>query len=532
MSEANRDRRFLIYGLLGLGMALFFGEQALYCHWYGGHPQLTYHILHLTDQIDWEADTPFAHAFRTNYYPPLYDVFMDLAYRACGCDYQRIVVAQAPFFLLAALYLTFLARRLRFGAFSAVPGLLLLVAAGVVQLMQNFSMESLLTLPICAYAYHLVAADGFRDRRHAALAGVWMGVGLLTKWSFLFYTGGLTLLAVAAAFYDIDRRRLAAPWRRQWANFGVWAACWFAVAGWWYALFLPWDYFFKTAANDPNTLEKNWLITVIGSRPLGAAALAGVLFSRRPWRLLGAAALAVGLPTAIFISFPHTEARYYWPLAAAFSFCAALPLAHLRRDYQKAAYLIVVWAMALNVYFGNVGVRWEPSNNNHGSEQLIAFLDRATPHPPNRALRLASHPLWDNEHIKDYYLKYYMRRLNLWDTRFRIDRHYFFFYSRFHEMFLRDAYDIVLTDCGKANACMETRKDFVRTMAVQSQTAPFVDMATGQPVGAFGGSELEADIAKLAGSYRLLLTFPLNDGSNDGKGSYTRVYMKRELFAR
>jgi hypothetical protein len=551
---APKDDRRLVYGLLAVGMAVFFGEQLFYFHYYHNYPQLTYGILHLTQQIDWESERLFAHVFRTNYYPPLYDVFMDVAYRTLGCDYQRIVLAQAVCFLLAAFYLTRLARLAGLGPYAFAPGILLLVSVVGIPLMQNFAIESLLPLPIVAYAFHLVAADKFRQRRHAVLAGVWGGLGMLTKWSFVFYTVGLTLWVVAGAFYNADARGFKRLNGRQAANLGLWAGAALVVAGWWYALYLPWDFFFKTSVNDPNQLLPRWLADAVGfcawcpdwdfhifpqwlfegrwtdigyticRLQLAEVAALALLLAPRRGRALGLTLLTVILPGAIFVSFPHTEARYYWPIAAAFSFCAALPLAHIRRNWVKIPYLAAIWAMALSGFVINVQDRWRPVFNNNGSEQLVKFIETCAPRRPNRPVMMASHPLWDNQHIKDYNIKYYLRRHNLWDKRFYIDRHYFFYYSLFHENLLNGKYDIVFTDCGPANDCMHTRTDFVQGLAHQSQTAPFVDMASGKPVGAFGDTELQDDIAHLATRYRPFLKFPLADGS------CTRVWMKPELF--
>jgi hypothetical protein len=300
-------------------------------------------------------------------YPPLvHDVmapFMAVGARlgvapedaACGANWLALILLSAGAALLAS------------SLWGREAGLAAAVLSGLLPPALLYAREPMVDLALVSFVvvtYALwVRSDRFRHPRWSRWLGVAAGLGMLTKWSFVFYV--LPVLADAALALRRDRRG---------AGYNAlvalgWAAL---VAGPWYALNAPavLPKVLRSAAlgkaeGDPSVFSLaawTWYLRLVPdqlTRPgaLAAAGVAGWILYRRPagWKVL-AAWVVTGFVFWNLVS--NKNDRYFLPVLAAVPVAAAaLP----RR---------IPWLLAAAAAVFSAWIAWGPPGRPHVNAPL------------------------------------------------------------------------------------------------------------------------------------------------------------------
>jgi dolichyl-phosphate-mannose-protein mannosyltransferase/DUF2993 family protein len=314
---------------------------------------------------------------RSSFYPPFVPCTAALVYRLWPTDEAS---AQAVILLflglgMAATYL--LGRRFSGGAAGVVAATAFGTAPFVVYISVRFQLDLPLAAMVALAIEVLLRTEGFRRSGWALGAGIVVGLGLLTKPTFLVYVlVPIVLLAVQIA----DRRRLAN------------AAAALAIA---IVLSLPWyglrlfglsaqigSRSFRQAAESghPHPLSA----AALGYYPqtfamqFGAIAVAlfviGLLIAVRRHRMLLA---SVVLPFAVFELIQNKNLRYTLPLLPLAATLAGLGFAALPRRARLVAGILLVAAGGLQVSATAFGV--PPDFRIPGIGMPLAFVS-----PPSR----------------------------------------------------------------------------------------------------------------------------------------------------
>ena len=305
------------------------------------------HANHLERVVTCAED--LARGERSSFYPPFVPCTAALAYRLWPTD-EASAQAVVLLFLglgMAATYL--LGRRFSGGAGGVVAAIAFGTAPFVVYISLRFQLDLPLAAMVAVAIEALLRTEGFRRSGWSLGAGVVVGLGLLTKPTFLVYVlVPIVVLVVQVA----DRRRLV--------NAAAGAAAAIVLSLPWYGLRffgLPAQIggrSFRQAAESghPHPLSAAALGYYPQTFPtqFGAIAAAlfvfGLLIVMRRHRMLLA---SVVLPFAVFELIQNKNMRYTLPLLPLAATVAGVAFAALPRRAQLGAGALLVAASGLQV---------------------------------------------------------------------------------------------------------------------------------------------------------------------------------------
>jgi len=134
------------------------------------------------------------------HYPPLAYQVGEAGWIALGRSLQAPVLGVAPFLLVLAFSMYGLGRLLA----GRIAGLLAAVMCCTAPVVLDHSRTLFLDLPLTALVafgtWTLLASRSFQDLRHSRAWGVALGLGMLTKWTFLVFVTVPLIVALATAF--------------------------------------------------------------------------------------------------------------------------------------------------------------------------------------------------------------------------------------------------------------------------------------------------------------------------------------------
>jgi len=257
------------------------------------------------------------------------------------------------------------------------------------------------------------------------MAGVFLGLGMLTKWTFVIFAAPWALYAAAEGY---GRGNETSSTFRRLLRFLTISLAFFAVFSPWYFSQLHWPSLLQTMGDDPNLLGTGPIARIfsianmLGRDMFGAwpihylfivwlVALAGILvlgkgksdFDLRRARIF---ALAVWLvPMGIVASMPHVEERYLMVMALGLVLIPSFLLKGLQKKTAPAALLISLWI--ISALFGvvselsaTVRILSDPSAHTtkwyHPEIPKVRqwFFSLAVRDPDFAAEGLASHPIY------------------------------------------------------------------------------------------------------------------------------------------
>ena len=136
-------------------------------------------------------------------YPPLVPWITSLFFRAAGeASLSTALLSQWPFIVLLMGAL-FVGMRRAAGEMAGLAALALgPVLVWSLHIRSKYYTEVPLAALCVAAVVALVASEGFRRRVPSVLFGVFLGLGLLTKWSFAFFLGPIATLVLVHTVYD------------------------------------------------------------------------------------------------------------------------------------------------------------------------------------------------------------------------------------------------------------------------------------------------------------------------------------------
>ncbi len=134
------------------------------------------------------------------HYPPLAYQVGEAGWIALGRSLQAPVLGVAPFLLVLAFSMYGLGRLLA----GRIAGLLAAVMCCTAPVVLDHSRTLFLDLPLTALVafgtWTLLASRSFQDLRHSRAWGVALGLGMLTKWTFLVFVAVPAAVAAITAF--------------------------------------------------------------------------------------------------------------------------------------------------------------------------------------------------------------------------------------------------------------------------------------------------------------------------------------------
>ncbi|MBI2821293.1 MAG: glycosyltransferase family 39 protein [Acidobacteria bacterium] len=289
------------------------------------------------EYLDW-TQHPSPEGVRAVYresqqYPPLYHWTEALSYAAAG---RTADAAAFPNFLFLCLLLWAVFRmgeRIGGAATGLWAALLASFFPVLVWLSRTPLLDFALTALVCAAVHFLLETGNFRQRRSSVLFGLICGLGMLVKWSFLFFLTG------PALFFYFQTPEWKSP--RRAANFLLAAVVAAAVASIWYAGkldFLLLDYFPRHAAegslegDPPLGSPVSWiyylqfLLSYQLFFPLAAPVVVGIFAAaRRSLRMSSLAVVWVWLGSSwlLLTLLRNKDPRYSAPLLPAVALLAA-----------------------------------------------------------------------------------------------------------------------------------------------------------------------------------------------------------------
>jgi len=346
------------------------------------HPPEWDYANHLERAIECERDLAVGDVrtvlARSSFYPPLVPCLGGLAYRLFPSDvaFGQIVIFAFLGLGMAATYR--LARRFTDGPGAVVAAVLLGTAPVVVNQALRFQLDVPLAAMVAVALEALLWTEGFRRAVPSVLAGLALGLGMLTKPSFAVYVAPALALAL-----------LAVPDRRAMANAAAAVVVAIAVALPWYGprlLGLPLqaqNRSFRQAAEAgfPDALSSASLAYYPRTLPLQLGLVGVVLVGcgvivavwRRHWYVLAALTPLVG-----FFLIQNKQLRYTLPLVPAAAVLAGIGLSGLPRALRRVA-LVAVAAAAI-VQVSSTVYALPPALRLPGT--TVALTD---PSPPSRA---------------------------------------------------------------------------------------------------------------------------------------------------
>jgi 4-amino-4-deoxy-L-arabinose transferase-like glycosyltransferase len=142
-----------------------------------------------------------------NFYPPLFHLSVALFYSLFGVSADVAAMANVVYMavLLCAVY--GIGKRL-FSAKVGLPAAFLVSMLPIVFCLSRYTyVEYALMSMVTLSVYLLIRTDGFQNRTYSVLFGLSVGLGMLTKWVFIFFLGGPLVYVSLKAL----------PWQRpQW----------------------------------------------------------------------------------------------------------------------------------------------------------------------------------------------------------------------------------------------------------------------------------------------------------------------------
>jgi len=303
-----------------------------------------------------------------DYYPPFYPSFLYLTYYALDMSYASIVALNALFLVGGAVYVYLLAKR-ELGDVEAFAAFALILAS--IGGFLHFSTTVRDAPMVCfapALVFHLneffrSEASGRRkaSAMHIALVGLYLSLGLLTKWTFWIY-----VFVPAALLLVYNLRSMLRMKPRAWLTYAIAFAVPLVPTALWYATALDWSAFLKTRLNEPiapelyldRFVEYARLVRMEHLGFLGVLLLAvmllvgmlGMFRNRSDLKRLLLIAGGILFPLAVLASFKKLiEGRYLLPVLYLFALGVAWGLSSIAgRRLKLAAASVALALIAVN----------------------------------------------------------------------------------------------------------------------------------------------------------------------------------------
>lgn len=142
----------------------------------------------------------------TTHWPPLFYFIAGLFNLVFGASYVASVMTNMLFFFLLIVSLYLIGKKIytpEIGILSSVIVSLYPIVYGHSRLFQlDFALTAVVTFSI----YCLISTDRFKNLRWSIIFAVSAGLGMLIKWSYLFFVGPLFLYISISALRDINKK--------------------------------------------------------------------------------------------------------------------------------------------------------------------------------------------------------------------------------------------------------------------------------------------------------------------------------------
>jgi len=524
--------------LLVLGLAFF------YCFFslrYLTVDYFNYGIPYITNYI--------GHSFSETrdlfgYYPPLYYVFLYLCHWLLGKDLVRFLLMNSLFIAGGALYLYAIARRLGDRLVPSLPVVLLAMLPGVATASTSLTIEHPLLVLIPGLAYHLLASNGLRNTGHSILAGLMLGLGMLTKWTFPSYVGVFVGIFLVWSIAFVLKENIGSRKSAVIKNLILFLGIGLLICLPWYVLKMNWHTLFETSLNDPNyptySYARNlrtyldFFFLLLGRTPcLIMAILAGwaLVFGSRRRVLLAAIIGFVLTPVALFAVPVHLEMRYLYPLLPALAFIGYFSAISIRpRILRPLAALTLVLVLCTSFFHF---VRNQPERADDPGANILGMHSEAglfvkalsgmiESSNYKQVLQVATHPIWRTVHIRCDYMLYYTASYNVLD-RIQMLCYEGFFYADFRKSLVEGRFDIILIDFEPGESGMERNRDRVERLALFMGPRGYVDQIGGGTAETFTVEDVLSDLEFIRENYAVVLKLPFSDGST------STVWAKKSL---
>lgn len=496
------------------------------------------------------SDYVYFYLINFSYYPPFYYAWLMIPRLIFEYSYMHYVLISSSLVLAGSVYTGLLLRRF-IGTNAAYLGVtIFLLAPGTTIFSKALIIEAPLMFFIPAIFYHLAASEGFSRRGHCLALGLLTGLGLLTKWTIIVYSGFGFLFAAIAAIADLRKGQMKSLQVWQAVNMLLVVLLLLIIAGPWYLLVFDYQTFQASAANDPLYLEYNYLqqveyclnlMTISMGKVWGPVALVigltALLFSYRRWSILAGYLGLVLAPFLVFAIPVHLEDRYLYPLIPAVALLLPLALYTIRSKWIRLPAVTVLAAVLLYnhavVYYpiekdmyrddDPVIHRW--GKLFWGQARTQDILEKINHYSAeaklNRKMVIAPHPLWTSYHCNFVYMVYFLKTDPELAGRFEINRHTKFGYSDYSRG-LED-FDFLIFDEGIRRSYLEPETDQTKQYFEALASRGYIDQNTGAQMEKYATTDVLRDFVRIYENFREIKSFSFEGAYN------VKVFVNRKL---
>ncbi len=374
------------------------------------------------------SDFSWAHLLNTftisPYYPPFFPCSSTFFYYFLGTSAKAALFGNVIFLIFLLLFTYLLASKLYSPSVALFSSLLLSFYPMTMYLSRNYFLDLPLCFFVTASLYFLVLTGSFTNAFYSILFGAACGLGMLTKWTFVFF------LAVPSLFIFFDVKRAQGQIRSlQWRN---------ALKGFFAALVIcaPWYImnasslahtlrggFYLDAGHDPSPkmllFYDYYLKALVGAQlhvyfTLLFFTACLILAKYRKSFLFSSQFLAAHLLSSyiFFTGIQNKDARFTAPFLPAVAILTAYGFSLLnikKRELLPAAVFAICSFVSYRLYCP------KPLVENWKLDEISQFLTREVPFKKHVVIGMGS----AHEKLNMYTLQYYLLRT------FFEQKHYF-----------------------------------------------------------------------------------------------------------
>lgn len=288
-----------------------------------------------------------------SYYPPLVKLITVPFYALFGVSTDVAVAGTNIVFLAILVFSVYgIGNHARGPLAGALSAIIVSAYPSIGLLSKVYMIDLPLAAMVALSAYCLLLAGDFQKRPYSLLFGLTLGLGMLTKWTFVIFIAGPALYAFYRAFRSAGKPERPAIAK----NVLLLLAAGAAVSAAWYAqnlgIFLE---LFKHSGIDTYAQQYPALLAN-GMSPafaiLAVAMFFYLLTAKRKDTPLAILALWIVLPFVVLSLQANRDHRFIAPALPAFALISGVGVATIKNAKIRAALIVLVVATCLAMFLG------------------------------------------------------------------------------------------------------------------------------------------------------------------------------------
>ena len=296
------------------------------------------------------------------HWPPLFYFTAFLFNMVFGVTYVVSVMTNMLFFALLIVSLYLIGKKIH----SPSAGILAVIIASFYPIIYGhsrlFLLDFALTSVVTFSVYCLIKADRFKNLTWSVIFGISAGLGMLTKWSYLFFILPLFMYVAIESLRDTEKEKQLSLRKVQ--NFLITIAVSFLISSTWYVLNIERVgfalYRFKRCIGTPacQPLEGiQWLMLTFNNNMLSflffLLFIIGtvIFYTRKNLKFKTFLTVWYLVPLLVISFVKGKQARFFMPVLPCFALISAIALSGIKNRKFKDVLLGFIFAIGLMQYF-------------------------------------------------------------------------------------------------------------------------------------------------------------------------------------